>query len=673
MVALFVVSLCEPSVASASSQYLSLPSFGPVVTPGDVAVDQSDGNVYVAALNENTIYRFIPKATSEYEVAGKFTGSSGTPSETPQGSFAMHANPPEPAPVAVDSSDGDIYVADPGHFVVDKFNSEDKYVCQMSGFGRGCLPDPEVELGNGSTFGELTGVAVDSHGNVYVSDYSNGVVDEFTAAGADVKRIVGCGITQPSGVAVDSNGILYVQNYAADVVTVPCSSSPTVLDPTGSFDVAVDQETNDVYVDSGSSVAVYGPSPANMLFDTFPVKSENDGSGIAIYGHGKRVFVSDSAESKVLDFERVTVPDVRLPIMAPTEVTAEEATLHGEIDPEETSEAKFYYEYGPTSTGSLSMTSEVEVGGVNGYIPATFRLTNLLPNTEYSYRLVGTNKSGLIEKSKSGTFTTSAAEPKVAAAEITNLTATSATFDGEVNPENTLPTRYHFEYEAEGCDERSECVTRLTPVSIGASTSPVLVSQGLPENTELAPDTTYRFRLVAENPSGVVSEAQTFITPAEFIPPGGPPVANTGSAASISLNGATVTGVIIPDGLLTLYEFEFGTTTSYGTVVLGGEAGSGHGEVSVAQAFGDLLPGVTYHYRVVAFNVDGVVAGADQIFTTSSPPTGTAQPVTLPILSTPVFPVVKYHVVKKMQHAKPKKKHHKKPKVRAKGSKPRRR
>ncbi len=377
--------------ADASLRYLPLAPIGPVVAPSNVTVDQSNGDVYVAAVSENMVLKFERKAANTYELASNITGA-----ETPQAAFEMRAN--EPVPVAVDGSDGVLYVADPGHKVVDEFNAEGKYVCQFSGVGRGCLANPEVELGSPTTFGELTGLAVDSHGDVYVSDYTNKVVDEFTAAGADVTQITGCGIEHPSGLALDSSEVLYVQNYFSNVVSCP---SGDVLDPEESFDIAVDPSTSDVYVDHGSSVAVYGPGPSNSPLDTF-VLGPAESKGVAVNGDAKRVYVSDNAESKILVFEPVLVPDVKLNGPA-TEVTPTTAILHGEIDPEETSGAEYYFEYG--TGGAFTSMTPVSAGAGNAFVPATAELTGLLPGITYHYRLVGTNSSGLTSVSEEGTVT----------------------------------------------------------------------------------------------------------------------------------------------------------------------------------------------------------------------------------------------------------------------------
>lgn len=100
-----------------------------------------------------------------------------------------------------------------------------------------------------------------------------------------------------------------------------------------------------------------------------------------------------------------------------------------------------------------------------------------------------------------------------------------------------------------------------------------------------------------------------------------PPVAavvTTEAATNVSTTGATLNGAINPMGTDTMYQFEYGTSTSYGTSVPGGweDVGSDSTVHALSQALTGLFAGTTYHYRLVA-QVGGLSAdGADQTFTT---------------------------------------------------------
>ena len=95
------------------------------------------------------------------------------------------------------------------------------------------------------------------------------------------------------------------------------------------------------------------------------------------------------------------------------------------------------------------------------------------------------------------------------------------------------------------------------------------------------------------------------------------PEAITQSPTAVTTTGATFKGFVNPGALATTYRFEYGTTTAYGTSVPvpDGSVGSGVERIALSQT-PSLQPETTYHYRIVATNVEGTVYGVDQQFTT---------------------------------------------------------
>jgi DNA-binding beta-propeller fold protein YncE len=505
----------------------------PSFIPNAIAIDQTTGNVYVTDHATDTVKVFggeggPPPAGVPAEVAG---------GETPAGAFAFGGSE-EPAGIAVDNSGGvnagDVYVGDTEHNVVDMFKleaGEYRYVCQFTGFmnvGDSCQPN---ELGKGEThpgepFGGVGGVAVDSHGDVYVATFEPHRVYEFNAAGEDVGHTTAIPSGEPSGLAVDSSGVVYVQDYQGSVFKLtpsfPGEFEVEELDSERSRAVAVDPATNDVYVDHKDHIVVLEPpegtSPGAVIREIRP-EGEFASEGVAVNdvaGPLKGdVYLSNTLSESVEAFGFVTVPEGRLP--RPPEVGPESAKLYGEIDPEGTSGAKFHYEYGLPGTLGFS-TPEEEVPAVNGYGLADAELTGLLPNTEYGYRLLIAASSGLLEKTAEGTFTTLRRGPQALAVEAIDVTATSAIFSGEVNPENSPPATYHFEYgAAPNCNESS-----LPTIDIGASANPVPVEQMLPEGIKLRPSTEYCLQLVAENHLSESEVATAESTAISFITPTAP-------------------------------------------------------------------------------------------------------------------------------------------------------
>jgi hypothetical protein len=104
---------------------------------------------------------------------------------------------------------------------------------------------------------------------------------------------------------------------------------------------------------------------------------------------------------------------------------------------------------------------------------------------------------------------------------------------------------------------------------------------------------------------------------------GSSPTVSTGAASKISDTGATLGGSINPQGTSTVYRFEYGLTNEYGTVTKSQSAGSGSKSVAASTGIGKLIPGTTYHYKLLASNKFGAGQGNDHTFKT----TGHAPPV----------------------------------------------
>lgn len=100
------------------------------------------------------------------------------------------------------------------------------------------------------------------------------------------------------------------------------------------------------------------------------------------------------------------------------------------------------------------------------------------------------------------------------------------------------------------------------------------------------------------------------------------PAAATGLAGSLTPQGATLTGVVNPNGLNTAYRFEYGTSTKYGAKTARASAGNGVTKVAATGGVAGLKSATTYHYRIIASNAKGTVAGADRVFKTPKQPLG---------------------------------------------------
>ena len=131
--------------------------------------------------------------------------------------------------------------------------------------------------------------------------------------------------------------------------------------------------------------------------------------------------------------------------------------------------------------------------------------------------------------------------------------------------------------------------------------------------TGLAPNTTYRFRVVATNAGGVGEGSEGVF---KTLP--NPPTVVTKAATSVKSTTATATATVNPNsGEVSKCEFEYGTSISYGqTASCAALPGGGSSPVEVTAALSGLTANTTYHYRISATNAGGTSKGSDETFKT---------------------------------------------------------
>lgn len=186
-----------------------------------LAVD-SAGNIYASDWTNSTIRRITPSGvvTTRAGSALSFGSTDGT------GVAALFRGP---SGITIDGA-GNAYVGDEGNNVIRKITSAD-VVTTLAG----TAPRPGSSDGTGSvaTFfgfqGFATGMAADGSGNLYVADNGNHVIRKITPAGVvttfagkagEAGNIDGTGASArfkwPSGVAVDTSGNVYVSDQGLE-------------------------------------------------------------------------------------------------------------------------------------------------------------------------------------------------------------------------------------------------------------------------------------------------------------------------------------------------------------------------------------------------------------------------------------------------------------------------
>jgi hypothetical protein len=196
--------------------------------------------------------------------------------------------------------------------------------------------------------------------------------------------------------------------------------------------------------------------------------------------------------------------------------------------------------------------------------------------------------------------------PDVETPVVSDVATDSAHVSAEIDPGAGPPegSVAHFEWSEDG--GLSWTSTPDEPVS-----GPEIFEADL---THLALNASILVRVKLSNTlASTTSGATSFATP-EIAP-----VVETSSASDLSETGAVLNGRINPAGQLTVYHFEYGTTTAYGSripVSSDAPAGNQRSPLDVSKAVSGLAPGVTYHFRLVAQNASGVTEGGDRSFTT---------------------------------------------------------
>jgi hypothetical protein len=553
-------------------------SLGGPARLGGIAVDRATGKVYLA----NPGRGFVDVYSSEYVYQGHLSG--------PSGSFA-------PVALAVEQSTGDLYAVDAANDVVDQFDASGKYIGKIAETPAGPLSTPE-------------GIAVNSSGQVYVSDAGAAAVDVFGAS------VPAPGVTTGAASAVLS------QRTTAKL--------EGVVDPEG-------EEVTSCEFEYGTSTA-YGhtaacvPAPGS---GSSPVAVTAEVGGLALettYRY-RLVAAGPKATDRGADAMFTTyppVPALQTEAASGVEQPSPEvivATLNGSLEPAG-ADTHYYFEYGETpSYGSVSpAVPGADAGEAFQAEHVQTQIAGLKPATVYYFRLVATNSFGTT-RGPGVTFFTPARKfrpPVIGGLPASNVTQFAATLNSAVETREAV-VNYHFEYGT------STAYGQLAPIPDGYTP---ITSQAVPLAQPifgLQAGTTYHYRLVVSGPGGtnVAGPDETFTT----LPIPAPAVA-TGGAEGVGISQATLTGTIDPHGWDTQYLFEYGTSAAYGQswptvpVEMGALEGSQPVTVSIPDA--QLLPGTTYHYRLVATSGGGTIYGQDATLTTGSYP---VEPILEPVIA----------------------------------------
>jgi hypothetical protein len=424
--AMFVLAFLGVGIAQANFEFEG--AFGPDGTSGtefvkasSVAVDEEDGLLYVLDRGANALYKFDLQGNPV-----NFGGASPNLAGNELSGLSIDNAGSGERQVAVSPTSHVIYLTG------NQIGGTAKSLQAFRADG-----EPAIFSATGTNeligFNALQGVAVDENGDIYVSDAGVGAkgIQIYNPSGNVIVSSFGvAGPDSPANIAVDSNGILYVlRNYLEVSRYIPSqypvtasttyAAAPELVDPNDAHGVAVDRETNDLYVaESSPEFQVASFDEEGISLGTFggPGQDGELGSseGIAAGTADNQafVFVPDSpnggtSQVKIFAEEECSCKPT-IEATSVSDVTAESATLRARISPNNL-DTTYWFEYGTSDCRigpcfKVPAQGELIEAGKNG-VAVHAGVTGLQPNTEYQFRAVAENIEGLTEGS-SKTFIT---------------------------------------------------------------------------------------------------------------------------------------------------------------------------------------------------------------------------------------------------------------------------
>ncbi|HEY3864851.1 MAG TPA: hypothetical protein VGL54_02040 [Solirubrobacteraceae bacterium] len=511
---LLVLGAFAGAFAFASSSALARPflgSFGSGDLSG-IAVDQETGNVYVANGAAGAIDMFgasggAPAGGVPSEITG--LGNAGAPeAEGVAVDNACYYHEHEIGRTltaieceAFDPSNGDVYFAN------ERTSTVQKLVLNSSSH--------EYEVVQEFPFTEVSGVAVDHRGNVYVADYYGGsmgeagAIAELNPKGEEVGAIPQLTIANPFYIAVGAPGVLYVGDYEGGVAKIKVGSKDEVVLPEVLLDSvgrasAVDEQGG-ALVDNESSISEY--NSAGALLGTFAASGPGaigESFGVAVNDTSGQVYVSDRGSGVVDIFGPPVAPS--LESQSVSRFTQTSAILYASIDPN-SQDTTYHFEVGPTTAyGSELPVPDADIGSGSAAVLVSQQATGLSPGTTYHFRVIATNAGspagGTVGPDQ--TFTTPPAQlPVMSTGQALGVAQGSATLTGTVDTQG-FETTYEFDL---GTDTSYGSRIFGDAGSEPGSQTFAVALQGL------ASGTTYHYRIAATNIFGTSYGAdQTFTT-----------------------------------------------------------------------------------------------------------------------------------------------------------------
>jgi len=384
-------------------------------TPAGIAVNEASGIVYVADPAHERVELFEPTSGS-YEFVGEL--------KVPDAGAIAVDNSRD----AEDPSREDLYVAGAGSGEEAEFGERNYlYKFTTSGekvFKKRVFKAKENKEEFEAELEDISGVAVDAAGKVWVYWYEEGNISGFSDDEQN-KLLPGVSregvleqplletpcLAEPGFAVGPSDEAFYVAHEREtgfgecpeEVGSVPTMvselegsgvASVRSLDRQDATGAAVDSGMRDVYVDNVTSVAAFGPE--GTFIQRFGSGDLSEGGALAVDSARGIVYVAEPGKVAVFTREGAGPPTVDS--VSAQSLSASSERVNAQIDPHG-AKTTYRVQYGTVSCAehesSCIETAEQEVGEGFGDVGVHAVLEGLTPNTTYSYRVIAKNEHGM--------------------------------------------------------------------------------------------------------------------------------------------------------------------------------------------------------------------------------------------------------------------------------------
>ncbi|HST55352.1 MAG TPA: hypothetical protein VLJ42_05590 [Solirubrobacteraceae bacterium] len=397
---------------------------------------------------------------------------------------------------------------------------------------------------NGDAF-DPTGLALDRSSNDVYMDSGGLLVRHYPAScgpggNCTAADAFGSGhLSAAAGLAVDpSNGTVYAASALAGQIQVftgpvtlpdvstntPSDLHGTTVTLSGHVDPAGGGSITSCRFEYGTDTS-YGQStacsPAAPYSNPADVSADLSGLSPDTVYHFRLDAGDAQGENQGVDQTFTTLGAI-IDGLSVANVSAHGVSLQAQVDPNG-QDTVYHFEYvdqtsfqasGFSGASSVPVPDE-DLGAGPGGQPVTQDISGLALGTQYHYRVIATNSDGTTVSAPQ-TFSTLPAV-QIGATSARDVTSSSATLDGQVNPDGIAST-YRFQYVDDASFRTSGYSTAMSvPVPDGdlaAAIGDVSVSQHL---QGLHQEVSYHYRLVAANaaaPAGENGADHTFTTQA---------------------------------------------------------------------------------------------------------------------------------------------------------------